>query len=71
MIPYSSDEVAEAVLAILQDPQHAASMGSEGRRWSLDTFSEDALSSSLRELLQPYGFKSDSVQTLAHAGGRL
>jgi phosphatidyl-myo-inositol dimannoside synthase len=69
--PLSSDEVAEAVLAILEDPQHAASMGSGGRRWSLDTFSEDALSSSLRELLQPYGFKSKSVQALAHAGGRL
>jgi phosphatidylinositol alpha-1,6-mannosyltransferase len=69
--PVSSDEVAEAVLAILEDPQRAASMGSEGRRWSLATFSEDALSSSLRELLQPYGFKSESVQTLAHAGGQL
>ena len=46
-------------------------MGSEGRAWSLDTFSEDALSRSLRELLRPYGFKNESVQTLAHAGGQL
>jgi phosphatidylinositol alpha-1,6-mannosyltransferase len=67
--PGSSDEVAKMVLAILEDPQRAARMGSEGRRWSLDTFSEDALSSSLRELLRPYGFKSESVQRSAHAGG--
>jgi hypothetical protein len=59
------------MLAILQDTQLAACMGSEGRTWSLDTFSEDALSSSLRELLRPYGFKNESVQTLAHVGGRL
>ncbi len=69
--PDSSDEVAEALLAILQDPQLARRMGSEGRAWSLDTFSEDALSRSLRELLRPYGFKNESVQTLAHAGGQL
>jgi glycosyltransferase involved in cell wall biosynthesis len=69
--PDSSDDVAEYMLAILQDTQLAACMGSEGRTWSLDTFSEDALSSSLRELLRPYGFKNESVQTLAHVGGRL
>jgi glycosyltransferase involved in cell wall biosynthesis len=69
--PDSRDEVAEALLAILQYPELAARMGCAGRTWALDTFSEDALSSSMRELLRPYGFKSDSVQTLAHAGEQL
>jgi phosphatidylinositol alpha-1,6-mannosyltransferase len=69
--PDSSDGVAEAVLAILKDPKRAARMGSEGRMWALETFSEDALSRSLRELLSPYGFKNEAAQTLAHAGGQL
>jgi len=63
--------VAEALLAILQDPELARRMGAAGRTWALGTFSEDALANSLRELLRPYGFKSDSVQTLAHAGEQL
>ena len=57
-------------MAILKDPQLAARMGSEGRAWALETFSEDALSDSLRELLRPYGFKNEAAQTLAHAGGQ-
>jgi phosphatidylinositol alpha-1,6-mannosyltransferase len=69
--PDSSDEVAEALLVLLQDPQLASRMGAAGRAWALDTFSEDALSRSLRELLRPYGLKSESVQSLAHAGGQL
>jgi phosphatidyl-myo-inositol dimannoside synthase len=69
--PGSSDEVAEAVLAILQDSQLADRMGCEGRTWALDTFSEDALSGSLRELLRPYGFKNEGLQELAHASGQL
>jgi len=68
--PDSIDEVAEALLAILQDPQLAARMGSAGKTWALDTFSEDALLSSLRELLRPYGFKNESMQKLAPAGGQ-
>lgn len=68
--PDSTDEVAGALLAILQDPELAARMGSDGKTWALDTFSEGALSSSLRELLRPYGFKNESVQKLAHAGGQ-
>jgi glycosyltransferase involved in cell wall biosynthesis len=69
--PDSRDEVAEAMLAILQYPELAARMGSAGRTWALDTFSEDALASSLRELLRPYGFKSEGVQELVQVGGRI
>jgi glycosyltransferase involved in cell wall biosynthesis len=68
--PDSSDQVAEALTAILQDPELAARMGSAGKAWACDRFSEDALSSSLRELLRPYGFRNEGVQELAHAGGR-
>jgi phosphatidyl-myo-inositol dimannoside synthase len=69
--PDSIDDVTESMLAILQDTQGAARMGSEGRTWSLNTFTEDALYSSLIELLRPYGFKNESVQRLAHVRGPL
>ena len=69
--PESSDEVARALLTILRDPDLAARMGSEGKAWALDRFSEGALSTSLRELLRPHGLKNESARTLAHAGGQL
>ena len=69
--PDSTREVAEALLALLQDQARAARMGSEGRTWALDVFSENALSGSLRELLRPYGFQNDGLPVLAHAEGRL
>jgi glycosyltransferase involved in cell wall biosynthesis len=68
--PDSTDDVANAVLTILQDPQLAARMGSAGRAWALDTFSEAALSRSLQELLRPYGIASQSLPKLVHAGGQ-
>jgi glycosyltransferase involved in cell wall biosynthesis len=68
--PDSSDEVAEAVLSILEDPRLAARMGSAGREWALDTFSEDALSRSLKELLRPYGIENERLPNLVHAGGQ-
>lgn len=70
--PDSKDDVAQAVLTILQDPQLAARMGSEGRRWALEEFSEKTLSRELRELLEPYGSGKEGVATLApHCGGQL
>jgi glycosyltransferase involved in cell wall biosynthesis len=68
--PDSTDDVANAVLTILQDPQLAARMGSAGRGWAFDTFSEAALSRSLQELLRPYGIASQSLPKLVHAGGQ-
>ena len=68
--PASKDDVADAVLTILADPQLTAAMGSAGRQWALDTFSEQALSGSLQELLQPYGIESTKAPKLAHAGGQ-
>jgi glycosyltransferase involved in cell wall biosynthesis len=69
--PDSSGEVAEALLSILQDRELAGRMGSAGRTWALDMFSEDALSDSLRKLLRPYGFKNETLQTLPQAHGPL
>jgi glycosyltransferase involved in cell wall biosynthesis len=69
--PESSEEVAEALVTILQDPQLAARMGSEGRAWCLGAFSEDALCGSLRKLLRPYGFRNEGLQTLPQVGGGL
>ena len=68
--PASNDEVADAVLAILDDPRLAASMGSAGRKWALENFSEKALSNSLEELLLPYGVERGRLPKLAHAGGQ-
>lgn len=68
--PASVDEVAEAVLEILGDSRRAGEMGAAGRKWALETFSEDALSRSLRELLRPYGVESEAMPKLAHAGGQ-
>ncbi len=69
--PESSEEVAEALVTILKDPQLAARMGAEGRAWALGAFSEDALCDSLRKLLRPYGFRNESLQTLRQVGGGL
>ncbi|MFZ0686717.1 MAG: glycosyltransferase family 4 protein [Terriglobales bacterium] len=69
--PDSRDEVAEALLTLLQYPELAVRMGSAGRAWALDTFSEDALASSLGELLRPHGFKSEVVQELVEVGERI
>ncbi len=65
--PASTEEVAEAVLAILCNPRLAAEMGFAGRTWALDTFSEDALSRSLKELLRPYGVDAERIPKLVHA----
>ena len=69
--PDSTDEVADAVLAILQDPALATRLGSAGRKWALETFSEEALSTSLKELLRPYGIEDEKLPNLVHAGGQL
>jgi len=69
--PDSVDEAAGAILRLLRDPQLTADMGVAGRAWALETFSEDALSGALADLLRPYGFASEPARTLAHAGGRL
>jgi phosphatidylinositol alpha-1,6-mannosyltransferase len=68
--PESVDEVAEALLAILQNRELAERMGAAGRHWVLDTFSEEALSTSLRELLRPYGYRNEVTRELAHAGSQ-
>ncbi len=68
--PASAEEVAEAVLAVLGNPRLAADMGSAGRKWALDTFSEEALSRSLKELLRPYGVGTERLPKLVHADGQ-
>ena len=53
--PTSTEEIAKAVLALLDDPERAAAMGAAGRQWCLDTFSEEAVSRTLKELLRSCG----------------
>jgi phosphatidylinositol alpha-1,6-mannosyltransferase len=69
--PESREEVAEALVTILNDPQLASRMGSEGRAWALASFSEDALCSSLTRLLKPYNCGNDSLQILPQARGEV
>ncbi|HTV64022.1 MAG TPA: glycosyltransferase family 4 protein [Bryocella sp.] len=69
--PDSVDDVAEALLAVLTNPERAAAMGRAGRRWAQKTFTQDALSGSLQLLLRPYGFEPANLPQLAHAGGSL
>jgi phosphatidylinositol alpha-1,6-mannosyltransferase len=70
--PDSSEEVAQSLLAVLQDPMLAARMGSEGRAWALDLFSEKALANSIAKLLRPYGLrKKETLETLPQVGMQL
>ena len=62
--PGSVDDLAEAVLALLNDRERAAAMGAAGRKWALENFSQQALTEALGELLRPYGLER-------HAGPEL
>jgi phosphatidylinositol alpha-1,6-mannosyltransferase len=53
--PLSVDEIAEAVLTLLQRPGVAACMGAEGRKWALEKFSLEAMRGQLVEMLRAYG----------------
>lgn len=50
--PTSADEIAAAMCSILDNATLATAMGEAGRRWCLETFSEDAVSGKLKGLLQ-------------------
>ena len=52
--PTSVTEVADALIKLLRDPELAARMGREGRRWADDNFAVSALTRSLAGLLRPY-----------------
>lgn len=66
--PASVDDIARAVLAIVSDSELAAAMGSAGRKWARETFSQEALSRSLKELLPPQALASARLPNLVHAG---
>jgi glycosyltransferase involved in cell wall biosynthesis len=56
----SIDDVARAVLSILNEPGIAAAMGSAGREWVSANFSEKAFSESLMKLLSPFAIDRDA-----------
>jgi glycosyltransferase involved in cell wall biosynthesis len=60
--PVSSDEVAEASLTLLQNPDLAAQLGRAGRTWAQATFSEEALCKSLADLLPLKGIANGAEQ---------
>lgn len=49
--PRSPDTIADALIALLTDPDRAAAMGAAGARWMQDEWTWDAQSARLRELL--------------------
>ena len=61
--PRSVEEVAGAVIGLLKTPERAAAMGSEGRRWALETFTVKAMCSQLERIL-------GMISTSASAGRR-
>jgi phosphatidylinositol alpha-1,6-mannosyltransferase len=64
----STAEVAEALLAVLNNPRLAAEMGLAGRNWAMSKFSEQALSQSLKEILQAQGANGEALSKLVRAG---
>ena len=66
--PVSVQEVADAVLTIVSQPNLAAAMGAAGREWALANFTQQALKESLQPLLQRYRPENAPVHELEHAG---
>ncbi|HZT69957.1 MAG TPA: glycosyltransferase family 4 protein [Terriglobia bacterium] len=54
--PESISDVSRALIYILENPEAAARMGREARRWASANFTSRALRRPLEELLRDYGF---------------
>lgn len=59
--PGSPEEVAEAVTALLKQPDFAQRLGLEGRKWALENFTREAMQRSLRSILRSGRFMSGKV----------
>jgi phosphatidyl-myo-inositol dimannoside synthase len=66
--PASVSEVAGALIRLLRDPERAARIGLEGRRWALENFTSGALKGRLEDLLSGCGLRIHSEA--ADGGGR-
>ncbi len=63
--PTSVDDVADAIIALVTNAESAAAMGIAGRKWTMQMFSQQALTASLQQLLQAYGFQPSQMADLA------
>ncbi len=68
--PVSVSNVADAMIALLRNPERAAGMGHEGRQWALDNFTSVALGRRLPELLSAYGFTLRSERPEGNGRGQ-
>jgi glycosyltransferase involved in cell wall biosynthesis len=52
--PLSLDEIAEAVVRLLSNPEAARSMGTRAREWAVENFTLPVMQRALEEMLEPY-----------------
>jgi phosphatidyl-myo-inositol dimannoside synthase len=64
--PTSSEEIADAAIAILCDAEVSSRMGLEGQKWAYEKFSEKALARRLAELMRANGFEGESEGAKRH-----
>jgi glycosyltransferase involved in cell wall biosynthesis len=50
--PSSTEQIACAIIQLLENPARAAEMGRAGRKWAMENFTQEVLRSRLAELLQ-------------------
>jgi glycosyltransferase involved in cell wall biosynthesis len=55
--PLSVDEIAEAVVTLLQKPEMAARLGAAGRKWAEANFTQEAMERALAQMLSVAGFE--------------
>jgi len=59
--PRSVEQVAGAVIRLLESPDRAASLGAEGRRWALERFTVAAMRKSLEAVISSVVLSPASV----------
>ena len=59
--PSSAEQIASAIIQLLESPAAATEMGQAGRKWARENFTEDALRRSLRGLLSASGLEESQT----------
>lgn len=66
--PGSAEEVAQAVITLLKEPDLARTLGCTGRKWALENFTSEAMRKSLRSILESGRFLFRKRRLLSCAG---
>ena len=59
--PSSAEQIASAIIRLLESPAAAIEMGQAGRKWARENFTEDALRRSLGGLLRASGLEESQT----------